>query len=33
MKNLPSKPKNVSAHAWAKHLKLTAKLRAQGLIK
>ena len=33
MMHKQTKPKNVSAHAWAKHKKLTAKLRAQGLVK
>ena len=33
MKNLPSKPRNVSRHAWRKHLKINAKLKALGIIK
>jgi len=32
MKNTASKPKNVSRHAWKKHIRLTAKLKAQGRI-
>jgi len=33
MKHTASKPKNVSRHAWRKHLKLNAKLRSLGIIK